>query len=185
MTIFMLDSPKRLQAMVAYLDASPNKKMYSDYLWAVREAEKEAMEPSHSQMADNPTKPKAIRFFTLQKLKGNQPVKTPAVQVAYLEQDSTDKADSVESDKPNGIEGITEDFIVCLVQTVKEAQQDEKCCYHCSSPEHFIHECLLVKASRTATHLNRKEGTAPEKGAQTPQVKVAKLKVSQEGMLKA
>ena len=41
--------PKWLKAMVAYLKASTNKKTYSDYLWAAREAEKEeAMEPSHS-----------------------------------------------------------------------------------------------------------------------------------------
>ena len=41
--------PKRLKIMVAYLKASNNKKMYSDYLWAAREAKKEeAMEPSHS-----------------------------------------------------------------------------------------------------------------------------------------
>ena len=48
----------------------------------------------------------------------------------------------------------------------------------------FIHECPLVKASRTATHLNQKEGTVLEKGAQTPQVKMAKLKVPQDGMPK-
>ena len=74
---------------------------------------------------------------------------------------------------------------MCLARAVKEAQQDEKCCYHCSSLEHFIHECLLVKASRKATHLNQKEGMAPEKGVQTPQGKTAKLKMPQEGMPKA
>ena len=45
---------KCLIALVAYLKASTNEKTYSDYLQAVREAEKEeALEPSHSQMADN------------------------------------------------------------------------------------------------------------------------------------
>ena len=43
----------------------------------------------------------------------------------------------------------------------------------------------MVKASRTATHLNQKEGMVPEKGAQTPQVKVAKPKAPQDGMSKA
>ena len=58
--------PKQLKAMVAYLKASTNKKTYSDYLWAAREAEKEeAMEPSHSQTADNTSKPKAMSFFPL------------------------------------------------------------------------------------------------------------------------
>ena len=56
--------PKWLKAMVAYLKASTNEKTYSNYLWAVREAEKEeAMEPSHSQTADNSTKPKATSVF--------------------------------------------------------------------------------------------------------------------------
>ena len=58
--------PKWLTTMVAYLKASTNKKMYSDYLQVVKETEKEeAMEPSRSQMADNPTKPKAMSFFLL------------------------------------------------------------------------------------------------------------------------
>ena len=61
---------------------------------------------------------------------------------------------STESNDTDGIDGMTEKFIVHLAWTVKKAQQDEKCCYHCSSPEHIIHKCLLVKASRTANHLN-------------------------------
>ena len=43
--------------MVAYLKASTNEKTYSDYLRAVREAEKEeAMEPSRSQTVDSTSK---------------------------------------------------------------------------------------------------------------------------------
>ena len=172
--------------MVAYLKASTNEKTYSDYLRPVREAEKEeAMEPSHSQIAHNSTKTKATSFFPLQKLKGTQPVETPAVWVVHFEQDGTDKEESAKSDNPDGIMGVTEEFIVCLARAVKEAQQDEKCCYHCSRPDHFIHEWLLVKASRMATHLNQKEGMALEKGVQTPQVKTAKSKAPQEGMPKA
>ena len=149
----------------------------------MREAEKEeAMEPSCNWLTDNETKPKVMGYFPLQKLKGTQPVKTPAVWVAHLKQDVAEKEESAKSDEPNGIEDMTEEFIVCLAGAVKEAQQDEKYCYHYRSLEHFIHECPLVKASRTATHLNRKEGMALEKGAWTPQVKVAKLKVPQEGM---
>ena len=74
--------------------------------------------------------------------------------MVHLEQDGTSQEESAKSDDPDGIKGVTEEFIVLLARAVKEAQQDEKHCYHCSSPEHFIHECLLVKASRTATHLN-------------------------------
>ena len=40
--------------------------------------------------------------------------------------------------------------------------------YHCSSPEHFIHNCPLMKTSRDKKQLNRKEGMAMTKGAQTP-----------------
>ena len=63
--------PKRLKAMVAYLKASPQEKMYSDYLWAMRKAKKEdSMQPSQSHNLDNTAKPKLTRFFPLQKLKG-------------------------------------------------------------------------------------------------------------------
>ena len=71
-----------------------------------------------------------------------------------MEEDNSDKEESAKSNDPNGIEGMTEEFIVHLARAVKEAQQDEKCCYHCSCPEHFICKCPLVKASRIATHLN-------------------------------
>ena len=58
--------PKRLKAMVAYLKASTIEEMYTDYLWAVREAEKEeVLDPSHSQSADNTSKSKVMSFFPL------------------------------------------------------------------------------------------------------------------------
>ena len=141
--------------MVAYLKASTNEKTYSDYLQAVREAEKEeAMDPSHSQTADSTSKSKVMSFFPLQKLKGTQPTKTPAVWVAHLEEESANKEEGTESEDPNGIKGVTKEFIVCLARAVKDAQQEEKHCYHCSSPEHFIQDCPLVKASRMDLHLN-------------------------------
>ena len=112
------------------------------------------MEPSHSQTANNASKPKAMSFFPLLKLKGTQSAKTPAVHVVHLEEGGSDKDRDGKSGDPNGIKGVTEEFIVCLARSVKDAHQEEKCCYHCSSLEHFAHECPLVKASRTATHLN-------------------------------
>ena len=72
---------------------------------------------------------------------------------------------------------------MCLTRAVKDAQQEEKH-YHCSSPEHFIRDCLLVKASRMDLHLNQKEGTAPKKGAQAYQGKVTMMKVPHDGMPK-
>ena len=76
--------------------------------------------------------------------------------------------EDLESDNPDGIEGVTEEFMVQLARAVKDAQMDEKCCYHYSSPEHFIHNCLLMKTTRDKKQLNGKEGMAMVKGAQTP-----------------
>ena len=103
----------------------------------------------------------------------------------HLGEEGSEEEVVVKSEDPNRIKGVTEEFIVHLPRVVKETQKDKKWCYHCSSTDHFIYECPLVKASRSATHSNQKEGMAPEKGAWTPQVKVAKLKAPQEGMPKA
>ena len=69
--------------------------------------------------------------------------------------------------------------MVCLVRAVKDAQADEKHCYHCSSPEHFICNCPLVKTSREKKQLNRKEGTALMKEAQTPPATTSTMKSAQ------
>ena len=161
--------PKWLKAMVAFLKASAHEKTYSNYLRAAREAEK----------------PKATSLFPLQKLKGTQPTKIPAIRAVHLEEEGSKDEAGAESKDPDGIEGVTEEFIVHLVRVVKETQKDEKWCYYCNSTDHFIHEFQLVKASRSATHLNQKEGMALEKGAQPSQVKVTKPKAPQEGMPKA
>ena len=72
-----------------------------------------------------------------------------------------------------------------LARAVKDAQKEEKCCYHCSSLNHFIRDFPLVKTSRMDSHLNHKEGMAPKKGAQTPQMKVTMPKIPPEGGPKA
>ena len=88
-----------------------------------QEAEKEeAMEPSHSQTADSTSKPKATSFFPLRKLKGTQPIKTPAVLLAHLEEKVTNKEENAESEDPDGINVMTKEFIVCLARAVKVAQ---------------------------------------------------------------
>ena len=143
------------------------------------------MEPSHSQTTNKTSKPKMTSFFPPWKLKGTQPTKTPAIRAMHLEEEGSKEVAGTKSEDPNGIKGVTEEFIVCLARAVKETQKDKKWCYHCSSTDHFMHEYLLVKASRSATHLNQKEGIALVKGAWTPQVKVTKTKVPQEGMPKA
>ena len=153
--------PKQLKAMVAYLKAGPQVRTYSDYLRATREAEKEdSIKLSHSsriQPPDSLSKPRTTSFFPLRRLKGNQPFsKKPAIWLAQLEEEDTDNGEDPESDDPDGIEGVTEEFMVQLVRVVKDAQTDEKHCYHCSSPEHFIRNCPLMKATRDKKQLNRK-----------------------------
>ena len=159
--------------MVAYLKAGLLVRTYSDYLRAAQEPEKEdSMELPHgprTQATDTPPKPRATSFFPLRKLKGNQPIpKKPTVHSVQLEEEDAIDDEDQESDDPSRIEGVMEEFMVHLARAVKDVQADKKCCYHCSSPEHFIHNCPLVKTSREKKQLNGKEGTATKKGAQTP-----------------
>ena len=150
--------------MVAYLKAGLQVRTYSDYLRAAWEAEKkDSMElprGPRAQTTDNAPKLQATSFFPLQKLKGNQPTsKTPAVHLAHLEEDAGRNEDK-ESNDPGGIEGVTKEFMVHLARAVKDTQVEEKHCYHCSSPEHFICNCPLIKTLRENAQLNGKEGIA-------------------------
>ena len=180
--------PKCLKAMVAYLKVSLQGKTYSDYLWASREAEKEdsielsqSPQSPQSQATNNTAKPRVTSFFPVQKLKGTQPaVKTPTMCLAHLEEESAKKEEEVESEDLNGIDGVIEEFKVHLSRSMKDTKMKEKHCYHCSSLEHFIHNCSLVKASGAKLHLNCKEGTTPKKGAQAPQMKATMPKTPQE-----
>ena len=136
--------------MVAYLKVGTQVRTYSDYLRAAREAEKEdSMKLSWSsriQAADGPSKPRTTSFFPLRKLKGSQPSpKKPTIWLAQLEEEDPDDGEDPESDNPDGTEGVSEEFMVWLARAVKDAQMDEKCCYHCSSPEHCIHNCTTYE----------------------------------------
>ena len=174
---------------MAYLKANPQENTYSDYLWAAREEEKEdTMELSQSpqtQATDNTSEPRATSFFPLQKLKGNQPsLKIPTGHLACLEEKSAGRDKEVENEDPDGIDGVTEEFMVCLVGAVKDTQVEETCCYYCSILEHFIHDCPFVKASRENMQLNSKEGMTPKKGVQVPQTKMMTPKNPQEEVSK-
>ena len=140
------------------------------------------MEPSCGHTADSMGKPKVMSFFPLRKLKGTQPTKTPAVQLAHLEEEATGDEEGAESEDPDGLDGVTEEFMECLARAVKDVQQEEKCWYHCSSPDNFIRDCPLVKSARKEPNLNCKEGMAPKKGAQTPLGKATPQKVPQDRM---
>ena len=159
--------------MVAYLKVGPQVRTYSDYLRATREAEKEdSIELSRSPRVpatDGPSKLRATSFFPLRKLKGSQPfMKKPVVHLAQLEEEGANNGKDPESNNPDGIKGVTKEFMVQLARAVKDAQMDEKHCYHCSSPEHFICNCLLMKATRDKKQLKGKEGMAMVKGVWTP-----------------
>ena len=91
--------------------------MYSDYLRATREAKKEdSIELSwcsRFQTTNGPSKPRPTSFFPLRKLKGNQPPpKKPAIRLAQLEEEDADNGNDLESDDPNGLKGVTEEFMV-------------------------------------------------------------------------
>ena len=66
-----------------------------------------------------------MSFFTLWKIKGSQPAITPSPRVAHLEEESANNEDYIDGEDADGIEGITEEFIVCLAWAVKDAQQVE------------------------------------------------------------
>ena len=162
-----------MKAMVAYLKVGPQVRTYSDYLRAAREAEKEdsieLSRTSRTQTTDSPSKPRTTSFFPLRKLKGSHPFpKKPAVLLMQLEEEDANDGEEPESDDPDRIEGVTEEFMVQLARAVKDAQMDERCCYHCSSPEHFICNCPLMKTARDMKQLNGKEGMVMAKGVQTP-----------------
>ena len=176
--------------MVAYLEAGLQVRTYSDYLRATREAEKEdSIELSQSsrfQITDSPSKPRTTSFFPLRKLKGNQPLsKKPTIHLAQLDEEDADNGEDLESDDPGGNEGVTEEFMIWLARVVKDAQMDEKCCYHYSSPKHFIHNCLLMKTTRNKKQLNGKEGVGTMKGVLAPLTTTDAIKSPQKEALEA
>ena len=171
--------------MVAYLKAGLQVRTYSDYLRATREAEKEdsieVSQGSRFQTTDGSSKPRTTSFFPLRKLKGNQPPsKKPAIHLAQLEEEDPDDGNNLERDNPNRLKGVMEKFMVQLTRTVKDAQTDEKHCYHCSSPEHFIHNCLLMKTTRDKKQLNGKEEMVMAKGAHAPLATANNIKSPQK-----
>ena len=99
--------------------------------------------------------------------------------LAHLEEEGAGRDEDEGSNDPNRIDGVTEEFMVHQARAVKDAQTEEKYYYHCSSLEHFICNCLLVKTLREKLQLNGKEGTVLKKGAQTPPTTATTLKTLQ------
>ena len=125
------------------------------------------MEPSCNQPVASTNKPWVTRFFPLWKFKASQPAMTPCTQVAHLEKESINKEECNNSEDPDGIKGITKEFIVYLARAVKDGQQEKKHCYHCSSPDHFMCNCPLVVASRILT-FKPKRGDGTKEGSLGP-----------------
>ena len=139
-----------------------------------------------NQTTGSPSRPRATSFFPLRKLKGNQPFsKKPTVWLVQLEEEDADDGEDPENYDPDGFEGVMEEFMVWLARVVKDAQMDEKHCYHCSSPEHFICNCPLMKTARDKKQLDGKEGIAMMKGAWTPPTTTSAIKGPQEEAQKA
>ena len=82
-----------------------------------------------------------------------------------MEEEAPDDEEGTDSEDPDGLNGITEEFMLHLTRAMKDAQQDEKCCYQCSSPDHITRDCPWVKSARKEPNLNCKVETAPKKGA--------------------
>ena len=100
--------------------------------------------------------------------------------MAHLEEEEVNDGEDTESDDPGRIEWVTEEFMVQMARVVKDTQSDEKCCYHCSSPKHFIRNHPPMKTSRDKKQLNGKEGMALMKGAQTPLTTISAMKSPQK-----
>ena len=58
--------------------------------------------------------------------------------------------------------------MVWLGRVVKDAQMEKKHCYHCSSPEHFICNCQLMKTTRDKKQLNRNGRDGNDEGILDP-----------------
>ena len=78
--------------------------------------------------------------------------------MAHLEEKSTNEKEGDNSEDPDGIKSVTEEFIVCLAIALKDAKQTEKHCYHCGNPVHFIHDCPWLAEMKADVPLNWKEG---------------------------
>ena len=162
-----------MKVMVAYLKVGPQVRTYSDYLRATREAEKEdsikLSQNSRIQVAGGLSRPGTAGFFPLGKLKGNQPFsKRPTIWLVQLEEEDSDNGVDPESDDPDGIEGVVEEFMVWLAGAVGDAQTDGGHCCHCSIPECFVCGCLLVRTAGDGRQLDGREGAVMMKGAWAP-----------------
>ena len=101
---------------------------------------------------------KSSQLLPSMKTQGQSTNHNPSARVAHLEEKSANEEEDVDGEDPDGIKVMTEEFIICLARAVKDDQQMEKHCYHCDSPDHFIHNCPQLADIKTDAPLNWKEG---------------------------
>ena len=53
-------------------------------------------------------------------------MKKPAMRLTQLEEEGADDSKDTESNNPDGIKGVTEEFMVRLARAVKDSQADGK-----------------------------------------------------------
>ena len=78
----------------------------------MRTEKEEVMETFQSSATANVNKLRATSFFPLQKLKGSQLAVTPSVWMVHLEEKSTTEEEGINGEDPDGIKGMTEEFIL-------------------------------------------------------------------------
>ena len=88
--------------------------------------------------------------------------------LAHLEEGAADDEEGAESEDPDGLDGMTEEFMVHLARAVKDAQQEEKHCYHCSSLDHFIQRLSIGEISQKGTKFKQQTGDGTKEGSLDP-----------------
>ena len=83
----------------------------------------------------------------------------------HLEEEDSGEQVGTKSEDLDGINGVTEKFIVHLARVVKEAQQDEKHCYHCSSMDHFYLQVSAGEDIQVSYPFKPKKGDGAREGS--------------------
>ena len=100
--------------------------------------------------------------------------------LAHLKEEGTKRDKEVESEDPDNINRATEEFMVCLMRAVKDPQLVEKCCYHCSSNDHFNLQVSTSEGLKGQCSVKLQGGDSIKEGSLDPLMKVAMSKNPQE-----
>ena len=120
----------------------------------------------YSQVITNTAKPIATSFFPLQKLKGARQYLKQLLHAEYTwKKKVLRERRKIKLRTLTVSMGLWEESMVHLACAVNDAQVEEKCCYYCSSLEHFILDCPLVRNSKENTQLKLQGGDSIEEGS--------------------